>query len=115
VVLRNLGSLFKSRARLEAENLILRQQLNILRRKTPGRVQLRNADRLLLVWSYLLLSSIQAAITIVKPETVIRWHDGGFRADWRWNSRARYALDLPLTVCASDRHSIFRFIAAGQY
>jgi len=39
----------KSRARLEAENLVLRQQLNIAVRKLPKRLQLRNSDRLLLV------------------------------------------------------------------
>jgi hypothetical protein len=27
------------------------------------------------------------AIIIVQPETAIRWHRGGFRADWRWKSR----------------------------
>jgi len=28
-------------------------------------------------------------IIVVKPETVIRWHRGGFRAYWRWKSRRR--------------------------
>jgi len=41
---------FKSRARLEAENLVLPQQLNVLIRKLPKRPQLKNTDRLLLVW-----------------------------------------------------------------
>ena len=36
---------FKSRARLEAENLVLRQQLNVLTRKLPKRLQLTNSDR----------------------------------------------------------------------
>ena len=40
---------FKSRARLEAENLVLRQQLNVLMRKLPKRLLLKNSDRLLLV------------------------------------------------------------------
>jgi hypothetical protein len=44
-----LSSRFKSRARLEAENLVLRQQLNILIRKRPKRLRLTNSDRLLLV------------------------------------------------------------------
>ena len=47
----------KSRARLEAENLVLRQQLNIAVRKLPKRLQLRNSDRLLLVWLYRLFPS----------------------------------------------------------
>ena len=44
-----LRSRFKSRARLEAENLVLRQQLNVLIRKLPKRLRLTNSDRLL--WS----------------------------------------------------------------
>ena len=44
-----LRSRFKSRARLEAENLVLRRQLNVLIRKLPKRLRLTNSDRLL--WS----------------------------------------------------------------
>jgi hypothetical protein len=29
------------------------------------------------------------ALTIVKPDTVIRWHRAGFRSYWRWKSRHR--------------------------
>src|ERR1700720_3559144 len=75
------------RARLEAENLILRQQLIVLRRKSPTRVRLWNIDRLLLVWLYRLYPALLDAIIIVQPETVIRWHRRGFRAYWRWKSR----------------------------
>src|ERR1700681_3807699 len=78
---------FTRRARLEAENLILRQQLVVLRRKSPTRVRLWNIDRLLFVWLYRLYPSLLDAIIIVQPETVIRWHRHGFRAYWRWKSR----------------------------
>ena len=61
---------FKSRARLEAENLVLRQQVNVLIRKLPKRLQLTNSDRLLLVWLYRLFPSILSAIRIVRPEIV---------------------------------------------
>ena len=47
----------KSRARLEAENLVLRQQLNVLIRKLPKRLRLTKSDRLLLVWLYRLFPS----------------------------------------------------------
>jgi Integrase core domain len=47
-----LGSELRSRARLEAENLVLRQQLVVLSRKCRARTRLRNIDRLLLVWMY---------------------------------------------------------------
>ena len=84
-----LCSLLSTRAGLEAENLVLRQQLIVLSRKAPRRVQLRNSDRLLLVWLYRLFPSILRVITIVKPETVIGWHRRGFRAYWRWKSRTQ--------------------------
>ena len=61
------------RARLEAENLVLRQQLVILRRKSPSRVRLWNIDRLLMVWLYRLYPSLLDAIIIIQPETVILW------------------------------------------
>jgi hypothetical protein len=44
-----LIGLFRRRAALEAENLVLRHQLNVLRRKAPKRVALGSIDRLLLV------------------------------------------------------------------
>jgi transposase InsO family protein len=82
-----IWSWFTRRARLEVENLLLRQQLIVLRRKSPTRVSLWNIDRLLLVWLYRLYPSLLDAIIIVQPETVIRWHRCGFRAYWRWKSR----------------------------
>jgi len=48
VILGILASLFKSRAKLEAENLVLRQQINVLRRRMPKRPDLNNTERLLL-------------------------------------------------------------------
>ena len=77
----------KSRASLEAENLVLRQQVIVLSRKFTSRVRLRNIDRLIFVWLYRCFTAILNAITVVKPETVIRWHRRGFRAYWRWKSR----------------------------
>jgi hypothetical protein len=44
-----IRSRLRSQARLQAEILILRQQLMILGRKSPSRVRLRNLDRLILV------------------------------------------------------------------
>jgi len=82
-------SRLKSRARLEAENIVLRQQVIVLSRKARSRLRLRNIDRLILVWMYRLFPSILSAITVIKPETVIRWHRRGFRAYWRWKSRQR--------------------------
>jgi hypothetical protein len=82
-----IRSWFARRARLEAENLLLRQQLIVLRCQRPKRVRLWNIDRLLMVWLYRLCPSLLNAIIIVQPETVIRWQRRGFRAYWRWKSR----------------------------
>src|SRR5690349_17037454 len=84
-----LTGLFRSRARLEAEILVLRQQINVLRRKSPKRFVFGNFDRLLFVGLYRLVPGIVDALAIVRPETVIRWHRAGFRSFWRWKSRRR--------------------------
>src|SRR5437870_12662037 len=84
---RTLCDCFKSRWRLEAEILVLRHQLNVLRQRAPRRLHLRWADRALFIWLYRRCPRILDAITIVRPETVVRWHRIGFAAYWRWKSR----------------------------
>jgi hypothetical protein len=64
-----IRSRFSRRARLEVENLLLRQQLIVLRRQHPGRVRMLNIDGLLFVWLYRLYPSLLDAIIIVQPET----------------------------------------------
>src|SRR6202049_4428598 len=81
--------LFRSRASLEAEILILRHQLNIQRRHLPKRLTFSSIDRLIFVGLSRLAPSTLNALTIVKPETVVRWHRAGFRSYWRWKSRPR--------------------------
>ena len=84
-----LVSPFKTQARLEAEIVLLRHQLNVLRQRVPSKPRLTVADRLLFVWLYRLFPSVLNAVTIVQPETVIRWHRTGFGLYWRWKSRSR--------------------------
>src|SRR5664279_1154018 len=84
-----LASPFKSKSRLEAENAVLRHQLIVLRRKVQGRVQLTNNDRRFLIQLYRWFPSILQVLTIVQPETLVRWHRAGFRCYWRWKSRSR--------------------------
>jgi transposase InsO family protein len=80
---------FKTKARLEAEIVLLRHQLGVLRQRLPSKPKLTVADRLLFVWLYRLFPSVLNAVTIVQPEAVIRWHRTGFRLYWRWKSRSR--------------------------
>ena len=82
------ASPFKSKSRLEAENAALRHQLIVLQRRVRGRVQLTNGDRLFLVLLYRWFPSVLRAITIIRPETLVRWHRAGFRHYWRWKSRS---------------------------
>ena len=87
-VLAILGSPFKSQSRLEAENAVLRHQLIVLRRKIPGRAQLSNNDRWFFVQLYRWFPSILEVVTILRPETLVRWHGDGFRRYWRWKNGA---------------------------
>ncbi|MDA9438862.1 hypothetical protein XH98_06970 [Bradyrhizobium sp. CCBAU 51745] len=84
-----LVSLFRSRVSLEAEILILRQQLNIQRRHQPRRLAFTAMDRLIFVGLYRWAPNTIKALTIVQPDTVIRWHRAGFRMYWRWKARPR--------------------------
>src|ERR1700752_5181767 len=86
-VLAVLASPFKSKLRLEAENAVLRHQLNVLRRRLHGRVRLTNHDRWFLIQLYRWFPSILQVLAIIQPETLVRWHRAGFRCYWRWKSR----------------------------
>jgi transposase InsO family protein len=79
---------FKSKIQLEAENTALRHQLIVLRRQVRGRVRFKKKDRLLFIQLYRWFPSILKVFTIVRPETLIRWHRAGFRYYWRWKSRS---------------------------
>src|SRR5215475_11922641 len=84
-----LTSPFRSKSELAAENAALRHQVTVLRRKVRGRIHLTNADRLFFVQLYRWFPSILKAITVIRPETIVRWHRAGFRCYWRWKSRSR--------------------------
>src|ERR1035438_6397608 len=86
-VLAVLAPPFKSKSRLEAENAALRHQLIVLRRMVQGRVRLTNNDRWFFIQLYRWFPSILKVLTIVQPETLVRWHRAGFRRYWRWKSR----------------------------
>jgi hypothetical protein len=84
-----VADLFKSRCRLEAENLFLRHQLNIALRRAPPRLRLRGSDRALLIWMTKLWPRLLSATQVVQPETILRWHRAGFKVFWCWKSRNR--------------------------
>jgi hypothetical protein len=83
-----VGSPFRSKSRLEAENALLRQQLIVLQRRGRGRVHFTNSDRLFFVQLYRWFPSVLKAMTIIRPETLVRWDRAGFRRYWRWKPGA---------------------------
>jgi hypothetical protein len=82
-----MTSPLKSKVRLGAENSVLRHQLIVLRRRLHGRVWLTNHDRWFFIELYRWFPSILQLLTIIRPETLVRWHRAGFRCYWRWKSR----------------------------
>src|SRR5476651_2711294 len=103
---RVLCDCFKSRRLLEAEVLVLRHQLNVLQQRVPRRLYLSWADRALFVWLYRGFPRILDAITILRPETIVRWHRKGFSAYWRWKSRSLCVYRKP--------HPAMIFVLAGE-
>src|SRR6266699_2624495 len=84
-----IADLFKSRRRLEVENLFLRHQLNIILRRPPQLLRLRGRDRALMVWMTRLWPDLLVLARVVQPSTILRWHRAGFRTYWRWKSQGR--------------------------
>jgi hypothetical protein len=70
----NIAMHFKPLSRLEAKVIVLGHQLGILRRQASKRVGLSGLDRLSLVPIEWLFPSVAAAVTIIRPDTIIRGH-----------------------------------------
>lgn len=88
VVLGTVADLTRGRSELGLENAFLRQQVIVLSRDKK-RPPLTNKDRRLLVLLARLLPSWKAALMIVQPDTLIRWHRELFRIVWRCKSKAK--------------------------
>jgi len=78
-------AIFKSRARLVAENLCLRHQLIVLKRRQV-KPRLHDEDRRFWVFACRWFTGWRRSLIIVKPETVISWHRKGWKAYCRWRS-----------------------------
>ena len=84
-----LRAAVRARGELVAENLLLRQQLDVLTRPTRKRPRLRARDRLFWVLVRPFVRDWRRHLVLVRPETVIHWHRQVWRLLWRWKSRAR--------------------------
>jgi transposase InsO family protein len=94
IILRTFVSALLSRRQLVLENVALRHQLDVLQR-TARRPRLRTADRALWVLLCRIFGDWRRHLTIVQPETVIRWHRLGWRLYWRRKCQRRRP-DRPL-------------------
>ena len=101
--------LFRSRRSLLIENLALRQQLAVFKRK-QSRPRLTAADKLFWVFLHRFWSSWKKALMVVSPDTVVRWHRAGFRLYWRFISRVRKRVGRR-GVTKDIRELIFRMVA----
>jgi hypothetical protein len=104
-----LVRLFRGRQSLLLENLALRQQLSMLKRRHP-RPSLGLLDKLFWVVARRVCSGWKRALLVVTPETVVRWHRAGFRMCWRLISRVRRQVGRKQTP-KELRELIFQMIA----
>ena len=89
LILHTFISALRSHRALALENLALRHQLDVLKRNVK-RPCLKNRDRALWVLISRLWDDWRKPLTIVQPNTVIRWHRKGFKLYWRWKSSPRW-------------------------
>jgi putative transposase len=101
--------LFRSRQDLLVENLALRQQLSVLKRRNR-RPKLAVLDRLFWVLASCFWSGWKKSLLIVTPETVVRWHRAGFRLYWRLISNAKKQVGRN-RLSKEVRDVIFRMVA----
>jgi hypothetical protein len=86
ILIELVAEALRSSQSIQAENLFLRRQLALFieRGVKPQRVD--PATRIALT----LLSQLfdwRGALTVVRPETLIRWHRAGWKLFWRMKSR----------------------------
>lgn len=107
-----LGSALRllcSRRDLQVENLVLRHQLKVLKRRRR-RPRFSASDKLFWICVRRFWSGWKEALAIVTPDTVVRWHRAGFRLYWRWLSRPRAHAGRKPTR-RELRELIFRMVA----
>src|ERR1019366_3224177 len=100
---------FHSRRALLTENLVLRQQLAVLKRTHP-RPRMRAFDKVFWVLARRYWSGWKQALILVSPETVVGWHRAGFRLYWRAICRARRVIGGK-RISKDVRDLIFRIVA----
>src|SRR5882762_3108554 len=104
--------LFRGRRKLLLENLALRQQLAVLKRRHP-RPRLLAFDKFFWVLARRFWSGWKQALIVVSPETVVRWHRSGFALYWRAISKARRIVGRK-RISKEAKDLIFQMVAENS-
>jgi hypothetical protein len=107
-----IAHLFCFRRSLLLENLALRQQLAVFKRRHP-RPRLNGFDKLFWVTARQIWSEWKNSPIVVTPETVVGWHQAGFRLYWKLLSRVRQPVGRK-RVSKEIRDLIFRMVAESR-
>ena len=86
-LLATLAGLLRSRAVLHLEILALRQQLAMVTQKDRKRLRFSRRQRLFWIWLYRIWPGCLETLVVFKADTLVRWHQQGFRLYWTWKSR----------------------------
>ena len=104
-----LARCFRSHRALLLENLALRQQLAVLKRRHP-RVRLGPIDKFFWVLARRFWAEWKKSLLVVTPETVVRWHRAGFRLYWTLISKVKKQVGRK-RLSKEVRDLIFRMVA----
>ncbi len=88
-IIRGLFRRLIAQSPVEADIVALRHRVAVLQRQIRHRPKLTHWDRLLFAALYRVQPDVLRSISIVRPETVIRWHRAGFRHYWEHDSRGK--------------------------
>jgi len=102
--------IFRTHRSLMLENLTLRQQLTVLKRKHP-RPRLGPFDKLFWVVARSFWTDWEKSLLLVLPETVVRWHQAGFKLYWAVLCKVRKRIGGGRRISKQMRDLIFQMVA----
>lgn len=107
-----LPRVLRSRRALLLENLVLRQQLSVLKRRAR-KARVPTLDKLFWIAIQRFWPNWKRSLILVSPETVVRWHRAGFRIYWAWFSRHRICWGRK-RISKELRELIFKMVAENS-
>ena len=110
LVLGTIARHFCTRRSLLLENLALRQQLAVFKRR-HARPKLNLLDKLFWIAARQIWSDWKQSLVIVLPDAVVQWHRAGFKLYWRVLSKVRRPRGGRRRISREARHLIFKMVA----